>query len=193
MARPKTITDEAIIEVARELFIERGPSVPTAEIARAAGISEGLIFKRFPTKHELFLAAMGIDQPPVWTEKTLEMAGQGDVKENLELLCRRLLEFVRELLPRIMLMWSSGIRAHEMDQEEDPPPKRVLDAFTRYIEEEMQIGRLREGDPQLAARIFVGSTWNLVFMETVGNVETTEEPGGFARRLVDTLWSGLKP
>jgi AcrR family transcriptional regulator len=153
-----------------------------------------LIFKRFPTKHELFLAAMGIDRPPFWNEKKLSCAGQGDVRENLEQLCERMLEFVRELLPRIMLMWSSGIRPHmEIQGNEDPPPTRVLDALTQYINKEMQLGRLRAHDPELTARICVGATWNLAFMETVGQVEDKEEPGEFARRLVSTLWSGLKP
>ena len=54
MPRPRTITDEQIVEAARAAFLEQGFSATTAEIARRAGISEGTLFKRFATKEDLF-------------------------------------------------------------------------------------------------------------------------------------------
>jgi AcrR family transcriptional regulator len=51
-------TDErrrSIIEAARPLFAERGfHAVTVREIAKAAGISEALIYKHFPSKEELY-------------------------------------------------------------------------------------------------------------------------------------------
>jgi len=48
---------EMIARAALKLFAERGyERTTTKEIARAAGISEGTIFKYFPTKHDLLLA-----------------------------------------------------------------------------------------------------------------------------------------
>jgi len=48
---------EMIARAALTLFAERGyERTTTKEIARAAGISEGTIFKYFPTKHDLLLA-----------------------------------------------------------------------------------------------------------------------------------------
>lgn len=58
MARKKTITDEAILSAAREVFSQRGFSAPTRDIARSAGISEGVLFQRHRTKADLFFAAM---------------------------------------------------------------------------------------------------------------------------------------
>ena len=58
MARKKTITDEAILAAAREVFSQRGFSAPTRDIARSAGISEGVLFQRYRTKADLFFAAM---------------------------------------------------------------------------------------------------------------------------------------
>jgi AcrR family transcriptional regulator len=196
MARPTTITKEEILRVARELFLERGPTVPTAEIARQLGISEGSIFKRFPTKHELFLAAMGLQSIESWGQDLERQVGQGEVREHLVQLSVRLLGFARELLPRMMLVWSCRTD-HETHMKElhteDSPPRRGIAALARYLKGEMSLGRLRQGDPELVARIFLGSIWNLVFMETIGQVKQPPDPEGFAHQLVDTLWAGLAP
>jgi len=42
-----------IVEVARELFAERGLDVPLAAIARHAGIGVATLYRRFPTKESL--------------------------------------------------------------------------------------------------------------------------------------------
>jgi AcrR family transcriptional regulator len=45
--------DQRILQAAREVFIEQGPSAPTAEIARRAGVGIAALFRRYPTKEEL--------------------------------------------------------------------------------------------------------------------------------------------
>jgi AcrR family transcriptional regulator len=57
--RKKLQTRDAIREAARRLFGERGfDSVTVAEVARAAGVSEGTVFNYFPTKEDLFYGQM---------------------------------------------------------------------------------------------------------------------------------------
>ena len=65
MARTKTISNQAILDCARDVFLEFGSSASTKEIARRAGVSEGVLFQRFPTKSSLFLAAMIPNPVPV--------------------------------------------------------------------------------------------------------------------------------
>jgi len=67
-------TKARIAEAAMRLFAEQGfAATSTRQIAQAAGISEGLIFRYFPTKLELLLALSG-------TRRTLT----GEVKGLLE-------------------------------------------------------------------------------------------------------------
>ncbi|MFC3853700.1 TetR/AcrR family transcriptional regulator [Salinispirillum marinum] len=42
-----------ILDAATSLFLEQGVSVPTAKIAKAAGVSNGTLFNVFPTKQAL--------------------------------------------------------------------------------------------------------------------------------------------
>lgn len=198
MGRPQTISSEEIIEAARELFLEKGPSVTTAEIARRAGVSEGTIFKRFPTKRSLFLAAMGMDDRRYWVDELEQMAGEGRIQDNLIQISVRIMEFIRELLPRIMLIWScKEAAASEWQRMHGPesPPRQALMALARFLEKEMELGRLRRTDSEVAARIFLGSIWNHVFMETIeGSKEQDRmEARVYAHKLVDTVWQGLAP
>lgn len=47
---------EQIIEAARTLFVRIGPDVPMEEIARAAGVGIGTLYRRFPDRDELIKA-----------------------------------------------------------------------------------------------------------------------------------------
>jgi AcrR family transcriptional regulator len=49
----------AIIEAARKVFVEKGFSAATTrELAEAAGVSEALVFKHFPSKEALYAAIL---------------------------------------------------------------------------------------------------------------------------------------
>src|SRR4051794_13961219 len=50
---------ETLVESAVHVFAERGfHGTPTAEVAKAAGISQAYLFRLFPTKAELYVAAV---------------------------------------------------------------------------------------------------------------------------------------
>src|SRR3954469_12273912 len=51
---------ETLVEAAVRVFAERGfHGTPTTEVAKAAGISQAYLFRLFPTKGELYVAAVG--------------------------------------------------------------------------------------------------------------------------------------
>jgi AcrR family transcriptional regulator len=58
MGRHKTISDEDVLSIARDLFRARGHGATTRQIAEAAGISEAILYQRFGSKDDLFFAAM---------------------------------------------------------------------------------------------------------------------------------------
>lgn len=60
-------TRATILEVARQLFAERGPAVTVREVAAAAGIDPAFVIRYFRSKDELFLQAreFRLQLPPV--------------------------------------------------------------------------------------------------------------------------------
>lgn len=195
MARPITISTERIVECARAQFLAHGYAVPTSAIASAAGISEGTIFKRFPTKIALFSAAMGLPEPR-FLEAMPARVGSGDIAEQLRLLGTEIYDFYAELMPRIMMTISKGGNPEHAfaDGSCVPPPISVIQGVICYFEAEEDMGRLRCKHPELAARMFVGTIVHSVLLtlripNAGEHLITTRET--ILEHLVDTLLEGV--
>jgi AcrR family transcriptional regulator len=192
MARPVTIQTEHIVETARLLFLEHGYALSTSRIARALGISEGTIFKRFGTKEALFAASMGMpstDFARLWPEQ----AGEATLERNLERIGHELVAHFRVVLPRIiMLRQTSRIDPLCMlSQSKTAPPVVLLDGVADYLRCETALGRFQAHAPRIAARMLVGALANFVFFEVLGfEVHDEEETERTIRGMVSLLVTG---
>ncbi|WP_017314255.1 TetR/AcrR family transcriptional regulator [Mastigocladopsis repens] len=195
MARIPKITNQQILEAAREVFLEKGFSGSTLEIAARAGISEASIFKRFSTKEELFFAAMGIPETPVWVTELEPLVGKGNLKENLIQICIQILEFHQEVMPRFMMLRSRGKALPKPESLLESKPIRDVKALTSFLEHEMKQGRLCPCDSKTLALLLIGSLMNYVFfserMGAQASVANTDQE--FVQRLVEILWQGIAP
>src|SRR6185503_14433988 len=101
MARKRTIADADVLQAAREVLLESGTFGSTRDIAARAGISEATLFKRYPTKTALFLAALAPPQPDLGT--IIEPArAQADPRKALHVLAFQLLGYFRMAIPRML-------------------------------------------------------------------------------------------
>lgn len=208
MARTPKITNQQILEAAREVFFQKGFSGSTLEIAQRAGISEASIFKRFTTKEDLFFAAMGIPDTPPWVNELEGLCGKGDLKQNLVHICLQILEFYSDIFPRIMMLRSRGKALPEM-RGQNAKPIRDLKILISFLEFEMNQGRLRPCDPQTLAHVIMGALMNYVMLEQIPPLEALpiDLPAAEAHKsaltsltaialvenLVETVWQGIAP
>lgn len=197
MSRPRTIRSEKILETARRLFLEGGYGVSTADIARAAGVSEGSIFNRFGTKSALFAAAMGLPAPNV--EPLVEaLAESEDVRAAFVEIGASIVSFLRSHMPRVMMLWAQP-SLNPLDALKDcggsSAPQRILRAVTEYVRHAAQAGRIRaQADPSVPARMFIGALHGFVFFQLVDAQDPRPaETATFIRAVVDTLWEGIRP
>lgn len=74
---------DKIVEVARQVFREKGYDAPLDEIAKKAGVGAGTLYRHFPTRDALLDAVMQawVDSVDVATEKAL--AREGSPREVL--------------------------------------------------------------------------------------------------------------
>ncbi|NER46832.1 MAG: TetR/AcrR family transcriptional regulator [Symploca sp. SIO1B1] len=192
MGRLPIITNEEILEAAREVFLAQGYTASTLDIAQKAGISEGSIFKRFPTKEKLFLAAMGIPERPEWLAELDLLSGKGNLKENLITLSLQIIEFFREVLPRLVMTCSQGTHHQKMQNFQESPLVLYLKALINFFVQELQQGRIRSCDPEIPARMLFGSLMNYVFFEQVGvQMAMPIATPTYVRGLIDILWQGI--
>ena len=197
MARPRTITDEQIVEAAREVFLEQGFAATTAEIARRAGISDGTLFKRYASKEDLFEAAVGLHDYAHWRAALLKRLGHGEVRLNLE---QAFMEFLGEaaaIIPNLMTVLSRG---HDPEHNRilerlGNPVRQDAEVLARYLRAELALGRVRPLDAEVTALTILGALTTYVHQEHMMG-QTGREPvdaGRFVRGLLDLLWPGLAP
>lgn len=189
MARPQSIPNERILDAAREVFLRDGPAATTAEIARVAECSEGTLFKRFGNKHQLFLAAMGIEPPDDAFARLTESIGNVPPQQALETLAHRMIAFFTELLPRMHAVLSRGETLAVFADGDLPPPVKHMRTITRFVAAQQGRGAIAPMPPNVFARMFLASVHFYAFscMTDINTFEPIEQDAyvtAFVARLI---------
>ena len=193
MGRPKRIQDDELLKIARAVFVLDGAHGSTREIAQRAGISEAALFKRYPTKAGLFLAAMM--PPDVDVEAMVAVAVRvEDPQQALVVLCERMLDYLREAIPVIrQLTQTPLIDLDDIRRRFGAPPEQRLTAgLTAYFAAQAERGVIRCPDPGGAAMLLFAAVHSLVLFEMM-NLHAPRHGPTAVRAMVRALWEGLKP
>ena len=168
MARPPSITDEEVLAAARAVFLDKGITATVEEVAERCGVGVATVFRRFPTKAALFVAAMDTTPEPDW-ERIIEelwpssQRTGSDVRGALTALAQKMLELGRKMYPLLRMRLSNPGFFHQ-----DKPPRRVtktLEILAEFFELHMRAGRVRGQNPRVAARIWLGALQHRIFLE----------------------------
>jgi len=156
---------EQILQTAVSLFSQRGFSgTTTREIARAAGVSEAMVFRHFATKSELYEAILsdkachdGIRFP--WEDNPVLQAaikGEDDHAVFYNLALNALTKqqsdegFMR-------LLFYSALEEHELAERFfDEFVARLYVFIGGYIEKRQKAGAMRKVNPRIVVRAFLG-------------------------------------
>jgi AcrR family transcriptional regulator len=201
MARPTVIKDDALLTAARDVFLERGVSATTAEVAARAGVSEGTLFKRFGTKNHLFECAMGAASDTAGlVERVAYGAKDKPIESIFEELGDALFAKFRQIIP-LILMHMAGAASHEQSVPfgtGTPPPLRLLAAVEGLFGALVEDRKLAKVDVPVLARMFVGAIWQYVFLDYAmrrfaGMEAHPMDPSEFVRAHTRILLSGAAP
>jgi len=196
MSRPVSIQSKSILEAAQKIFLKHGYKASTKLIAREAGVSEGSLFKHFKTKTELFVAAMETEVGGTsWEEELIKSAGRGDLRKMLEKAGTQLLERLEIILPRLIMVRSSGMvlaRPRNCCSSDLPGPIRKLRALASYFRAEIKAGRLVMNNPEVYAQIFIGTLTHYVIQKMIFNYRAVS-PKVYVDTVVDMIMRAATP
>ncbi|HEV7904752.1 MAG TPA: TetR/AcrR family transcriptional regulator [Pyrinomonadaceae bacterium] len=151
-----------ILQVAMSLFSRRGfRGTTTREIAQAAGVSEAMVFRHFANKEELYSAiidrkacADNFQQPCDIVPDALARKDDRAVFYGIALAMMRHHEHDTEFL---RLLTQSALEGHELaDMFWDRNVRRMYDFLGSYIRERQRDGAMRDIDPTIVVRCFLG-------------------------------------
>jgi AcrR family transcriptional regulator len=190
VARSPAISDEQILDAARAEFMERGFQASTAAIARRAGVSEGTVFKRFPSKERLFVECMDFRRMDELVTLLEALPDRPSAAGALEELIAAIIVRLRIAFPRMMMMWANTSPDRLFAGMANPPPLRLLQAVGDWLGAETRRGRLSVQEPEVAARMILGSCLHFVFFEATGLAPGRSE-ASFAVSLREALCGGI--
>ncbi|HSN04546.1 MAG TPA: TetR/AcrR family transcriptional regulator [Nitrospira sp.] len=183
----------SLIQAATGLFAEKGfNGTTTREIAKAAGISEALVFKHFPTKRALYAAILA---EKVTVGELLdaieESARKRDDRRIFTLIAGyRIRPGVDPTLLRLLLF--SALEGHELsDMFFGKHHKVFYDRLAAYIQQRVEDGAFRQVDPLLAARAFIGMVVHHRLLHEIFGVPMDRSYDDTVSSYVDLFLHGL--
>jgi AcrR family transcriptional regulator len=192
-------TRERIIDATERVIQERGLArVTTKEIARAAGVAEGTLFKYFERKDDLLLAVVQEHVPPFVAVTHPEQAGTATVGEHLEAIARAAMEYYAHLIPPTIAFCADAAllaRHREWMQAQQTGPQRIFERVAAYVAAEQRLGRLdAQRDPLSVAALLLGPCYQYAFLRHfMGADPLPLSDQQFVSGLVQTLMEGVAP
>ena len=177
--------------MARTVFVEIGFAASSKEIARRAGVSEGVLFQRFTTKEELFFAAM--IPPPVDLSALFEHSNIEGLA-LLEKITFSMVGYFRSTLPVLLpLMSHPSFRFEEFARRQpDAALVTLRRELMQFMVQQKRDGRIGTVDPGAAALVIWSIANTVAFFEQLG-AHDGKMPEAIVRAAVECLWTGMKP
>ena len=183
----------SLIVAAAALFAAKGfNGTTTKEIAKAAGVSEALVFKHFPTKRRLYAAILAEKVTVNELLEPMEAAAKkrDDHRVFTMIASYRIRPGVDSTFLRLLLF--SALEGHELSEMFFGKHLKVFyDHLATYIRTRIEEGAFRPLDPLLAARAFIGVVVHHRLLHEIFNVPMQQSHEDTVATYVDLFLTGL--
>jgi AcrR family transcriptional regulator len=196
---------EQILQTAVDLFSKKGfKGTTTKEIAKAAGVSEAMVFRHFASKDELYGAILhnkgcqeGFREFP-WNKNEKLIAALHE-KDDFAVFYNIAIDALNKHhsdVAFMRLLFYSALEEHELAERFFGEFVASIYGFIGgYIEERQRDGAFREMEPKMAVRAFLGmmihhSLNNILWDKQRNILDVTNEEA--ARNFAEILLRGIK-
>lgn len=182
--RPRSVSDEEILEAARACLLANGPSVAVAVIGARLGISGPAVLKRFGTKERLVTRALVSEPPPDFSHGP----EPGPLRPQIVAILLHIERLLLQAAPRLATLRAGGVKASQWLDE--PHPRKARSSLLGWLEKARTTHGLTHPDLDAAADLLISLVEARGFLAWVE--PTWVEPGEeWAARAVDALFGEL--
>ncbi len=161
-----------ILRAARSVFVEKGYlAARVQDIAKRAGLSKGAVYFYFSSKRELFLALVAEENKNTYSFLEAAEADERPAVVKLLDLGQKYLDYFAGLKspPRFFLMMTEmAVRDDEIRATVQAVHHRFVAAAARILEQGMDEGTIRRGDPDAMARMLKAIIDGLAGQSAIG-------------------------
>lgn len=174
-----------LIETALKLFAEKGMEHTTVkDIAETAGVAQGLLYHYFRGKEELLWAIVGKYNPAMEMSQVFSAAADRPARDVLLEAATRAYALLSERKDVARIVLREIFVRPEMQQGLRMAQAIGLGILTRYLDARIAAGELRPHNPDVSARMLIGSI--------VASYVTGAPAEPFLREIVDNLLVGIE-
>lgn len=186
-------TSQKIIDAAMSLVRDKGyVATTTKEIAKAAGVNECTLFRKFESKKDIVL--QGANQAG-WRANVVPEIFKNVVWEletDVEMFMRA---YIDRMTPDFVNL-SIGLRAPQLYEETKQlimkVPQAFLESFTNYLEQMCRKGKIPKKDFQALAMTVFSATFGYTFLNASFGKELTDvEKEVYIKESVQMFVKGL--
>lgn len=190
-------TRESLLDAALELFGSRGfAGTTTKEIAKRAGVNEVTLFRTFGSKQGLYTAMFAERSLLPSVMEAVRFDSETPVDEMMTRNVEAVLRTLKENRHMFVVLLSDAWRQPRTRKMlGDVPMAKAIGFLSSSLKAQMDQGRLRRVDPDVAARALIGMVQGY-FLTTYllqGSEDDPARDRRFVRGFVSVFLDGLRP
>ncbi len=158
-------TSQKIIDAAMILVRDRGyVATTTKEIAKAAGVNECTLFRKFKNKKDIVLQGVSQAQWRAGVTQDIFKQVTWDLQTDVEMFMRA---YMDRMTPDFVNL-SIGLRAPQLYEETSPMimkvPQAFLTSFTDYLKQMYERGKIAQADFEALSLTIFSATFGYTFL-----------------------------
>jgi AcrR family transcriptional regulator len=187
-------TRTRILNAAQRLFASQGfEGTTTRDLAQAAGVAEGTLFRHFPNKKAILVEVATSGWVEILTDLLTELSEMGSYKAVAQVMRRRMWNLQKNV--EMMRVCFMEVQYHPdlRDRIQSEVINKMTDVAEAFFQTAMDKGIYRQMDAKLVAKVFLGMFAVAGFSDkTVMEPDATpQEMQQMAEGLADIFLNGV--
>jgi AcrR family transcriptional regulator len=187
-------TRTKILRAAQRLFAQQGyEGTTTRDLAQAAGVAEGTLFRHFATKKAILIEVATQGWVDLLTDLLTELSEMGSYKAVAQVMHRRMLHMRENADMMRVCFMEAQFHPELRDRIQSEVIAKMTDVAEAFFQTAMDRGIYRPMNPKMVAQVFLG-----MFVIAGFSHDTIMEPGAspkamqeMAEGLADIFLNGV--
>jgi AcrR family transcriptional regulator len=152
-----TQLETQILQAARQLFAHKGyDDTTTRDLATAAGVAEGTLFRHFSNKKAILIAIVTEGWIEILTDLLTELSEMSNYKAVAQLLYRRMINLHQNADMMRICFLEAQFHPELRDRIQSEIISKMTDVTEAFFETAIQKGVYRPMNPKIIAQLFLG-------------------------------------
>jgi AcrR family transcriptional regulator len=150
-------TRTRILEAAQKLFASQGfDGTTTRDLAQAAGVAEGTLFRHFPNKKSILVEVATSGWVDILTDLLTELSEMGSYKAIAQVMRRRMWNLHKNVDMMKVCFMEVQFHPDLRDRIQEEVIDKMTDVAEAFFQTAMDKGIYRQTDVKLVAKVFLG-------------------------------------